>query len=149
MDKPIAAPAVGTYADPWRQGRYCVRLSVELASDLHDLDIVLEQLGYRTVDMDQGGRSYHQTGNSGGTAELDELEYDLGPVRLTLGRGDLDEADTAAAQEELTFLFEKVCEALKMYGAESLLFGRRRMDTLVPRAPCGPHEGLARARVGP
>jgi hypothetical protein len=115
------AVQAGTYADLWRKGRYRVQLTAELGSYLEDVDAVLERLGYRMVDADQWGRSYHRRGSSHDTAELDEQECEFGPVRLVLSRGNLDETETADAETELTYLLGRIQEAAKTYDGEPLL----------------------------
>jgi hypothetical protein len=114
------APQAGVYADLWRKGRYRVRLSAVFLSDIEQVDPVLERFGYHVVDADQYGRSYRHGENSRRTAELDEVEYEGGPVRLILSYGDLEESDTIAGEQETMALYEELSHELGQYEAKGL-----------------------------
>jgi hypothetical protein len=122
------AVQVGTCADLWRQGRYRVQLTAELTSYLEDIDAGLERLGYRMVDADQRGRSYQRGANSHDTGKLDETEYEFGPVRLVLSRGDLEATQTDAAEEEMIALYEGLSRTMRSYDAEPLPAGSDRIQ---------------------
>lgn len=129
---------VRIYPDRWRKGRYRVQLSSQIASDLEDVDTVLGQLGYSMVDADQYGRSYHHSKNSRCTADLDELECEGGPVLLTLSRCELDEPETAAAEQELIGQYERLSKILRGYDAVRASAGGDWRDEHYTHVRCPP-----------
>lgn len=126
---PIAdALQVGIYSDSWHTDRYGVRLSAKLLLDLYEVDTALERPGYHIVDVDQYGWSYHHKLSSQDTVELDEQEYELGSLRLTLSRGNLTKAETHSAQEELIALYETICRDAERYDIEPVEVDYLRME---------------------
>ncbi len=116
---------IGTYPELWLKGRYRVDLYVELPFDADDVDAAMQQLGYHITDAGQWGQSYSHNKHRSHTAELDEAPEQAGYVRLVLRSNGLDEADTEAAENDLSSVYERIrqiCDSCcNEYDYESLI----------------------------
>jgi len=116
---------IGTYPDLWRKGHYRVDLYAELPFDADSVDAALQQLGYHITDTGQCGQSYSHNKYRSHTAELDEAPEQAGYVGLVLRSNGLNEADTEAAENDLSSVYERIrqiCDSCcKEYDYESLI----------------------------
>jgi hypothetical protein len=99
---------VGAYPDLRQKGRYRVELRAKSVLDPGYIDAALQQMGYAIIDADQWGCSYRHRRDYAKTAELDELEDEAVSAKLVLRSGELDEADTGDAEEQLRSLHDRI-----------------------------------------
>lgn len=108
MDEAPPYPRIGVYADPWRTGRYCVKLTGELQADLESAGAVLEDLGYELVDQDQWGQSYGRGERLEHTVAINEQEHDSAGLDLLLQEADLLPEAVAQVADELAGLYRTI-----------------------------------------